>query len=70
MNAHGLQWVGWAFFSVSALAFIIAAWRAGDLVALLGALAFMAANLAFMLAHTKTHPAKVRPLPTPEEGKK
>lgn len=51
MSVRQWQWVGWVLFSASAVAFIVAAWRAGDVIALLGATAFMAANAAFMIAH-------------------
>ena len=53
MNVRTWQWTGWAFFSISAIAFIISAWRAGDMVALTGAVAFMVANGAFMVAHSR-----------------
>lgn len=51
MTIRGWQWVGWMLFSVSAIGFVVASWRAGDVIALLGAAAFMAANGAFMVAH-------------------
>lgn len=53
MSVRAWQWAGWVLFSVSAIAFVIAAWRAGDMVALLGAVAFMGANGAFMVAHQR-----------------
>lgn len=40
---------GWWLFVASATLFIISAWRAGDMIALLGALAFMAANISFLI---------------------
>lgn len=40
---------GWWLFVVSAICFIIAAWRAGDWIALAGALAFLGANVSFMI---------------------
>lgn len=40
---------GWWLFVASAVFFIIAAWRAGDWVATAGALAFLAANISFMI---------------------
>lgn len=54
MSLRAVIWLGWGLFSVSAIAFVVAAWRAGDGVALLGAVAFMAANAAFMVAHYRT----------------
>lgn len=53
MSNHAWQWAGWILFSVSALGFIVSAWRTGDVIALLGSVAFMAANLAFMVAHSR-----------------
>lgn len=41
--------LGWWLFVVSACFFVWAAWRAGDGVALTGAIAFLAANIAFMV---------------------
>lgn len=40
---------GWWCFVASATFFIVSALRAGDLVALIGALFFMAANIAFLI---------------------
>jgi protein-S-isoprenylcysteine O-methyltransferase Ste14 len=40
---------GWWLFVASAALFIVSAWRAGDMVALAGALAFMAANISFLV---------------------
>jgi len=40
---------GWWLFVVSAGFFIAASWRAGDMVGLFGACAFMAANIAFLI---------------------
>ncbi len=39
---------GWWLFVVSAVLFSIASWRAGDWIALCGAIAFLAANISFM----------------------
>lgn len=50
---QGLISLGWGLFVVSALFFVIAAWRAGDTIALVGAVSFMAANLAFIAAHLR-----------------
>jgi len=50
---YRLQSLGWALFMVSAVFFIIAAWRAGDMMALAGAMAFLAANVAFIFAHRR-----------------
>ncbi len=41
--------LGWWLFVVSAVFFIWAAWRAGDVVATIGAFAFLAANISFMI---------------------
>jgi hypothetical protein len=45
------QWtlVGWWLFIVCAGFFIVASWRAGDLLSLIGSIAFMAANIAFLI---------------------
>jgi hypothetical protein len=40
---------GWWLFVVSAGFFIIASLRAGDMIGLLGACAFMAANISFLI---------------------
>lgn len=40
---------GWWLFVVSAGFFMVSAWRAGDVVALIGAMAFMAANISFLI---------------------
>ena len=47
-----MAWIlaGWTLFIVSALFFIASAWRAGDGLALVGALAFLVANGAFLVA--------------------
>ncbi len=49
MNDAFFVKLGWWLFVVSACFFIWAAWRAGDGVALAGAFAFLAANIAFMI---------------------
>lgn len=41
--------LGWWLFVVSAIFFIWAAWRAGDMIATIGAVAFLAANISFMI---------------------
>jgi hypothetical protein len=41
--------LGWWLFVACAVFFIAAAWRAGDPLALIGSLCFMAANIAFMV---------------------
>jgi hypothetical protein len=45
------QWtlVGWWLFIASAGFFIVAATRAGDMIGVLGASAFMAADIAFLI---------------------
>jgi len=40
---------GWWLFVVSAFFFMIAAGRAGDTVAFIGAAAFMSANISFLI---------------------
>jgi len=42
---------GWWLFVTSAFFFILASARAGDPLSLLGSLAFMAANIAFLIPH-------------------
>lgn len=41
--------LGWWLFVTSAVFFVVAAWRAGDTIALFGAIAFLVANIAFMI---------------------
>lgn len=52
------QWtlLGWWLFVVCAGFFIAAALRAGDVLALLGSLAFMAANIAFLIPFYRARP--------------
>ena len=40
---------GWWLFVVSAVFFIYSAWRAGDMVALAGATAFLLADISFLI---------------------
>lgn len=40
---------GWWLFVVSAFFFMIAAWRAGDVISFIGASAFMCANISFLI---------------------
>jgi hypothetical protein len=51
MRLTNRQWTltGWWLFVVSAASFIVASIRAGDMIGLLGACAFMAANIAFLI---------------------
>ena len=51
MRLTNRQWTltGWWLFIVSAGFFMISAARAGDVVGFLGACAFMAANIAFLV---------------------
>ena len=51
MRLTNRQWTltGWWLFVGCAAFFIAAAWRAGDMIALTGAVLFMAANFAFMV---------------------
>jgi len=42
--------IGWWLFVLSASFFIVASWRAGDMVALIGSFAFLAVNISFMIA--------------------
>jgi hypothetical protein len=46
-----MKWVvaGWLLFIASALFFIAAAWRAGDLLALAGAVLFLVACFSFLV---------------------
>jgi hypothetical protein len=41
--------IGWWLFVASAVLFLIAAWRAGDVIAFIGAAAFMSANISFLI---------------------
>jgi len=56
---HAMKWVvaGWLLFIVSALFFIAAAWRAGDLLALIGGVFFLIACFSFLvpIAAGKAH---------------
>jgi hypothetical protein len=51
MRLTDRQWTltGWWLFVVCAGFFIVASWRAGDLLGLFGSSAFMAANIAFLI---------------------
>lgn len=42
--------LGWGLFIVSAVFFIASAWRARDMLALSGGIAFLLANFAFLIA--------------------
>lgn len=46
-----MKWIvaGWLLFIVSALFFIAAAWRAGDLLALVGGIFFLVACFSFLV---------------------
>jgi hypothetical protein len=48
---NGMKWVvvGWLLFIVSALFFIAAAWRAGDMLALVGGIFFLVACFSFLV---------------------
>lgn len=50
MQLTDRQWAltGWWLFVACAVFFIASAWRAGDPLALIGSLFFMAANIAFL----------------------
>jgi hypothetical protein len=61
------HWVltGWWLFVACAVFFIASAWRAGDPLALIGSLCFMAANVAFLVplyrrAHHEQHAERAR----------
>jgi F0F1-type ATP synthase assembly protein I len=41
--------IGWWLFVVCAAFFIVSSARSGDVIALLGSIAFMAANIAFLI---------------------
>ena len=51
MRLTDRQWIltGWWLFVVCAVFFIAASARSGDLIALLGSIAFMSANIAFLI---------------------
>jgi hypothetical protein len=48
---NGMKWIvaGWLLFIVSALFFIAAAWRAGDMLALAGGAFFLVACFSFLV---------------------
>ncbi|MDX8447319.1 hypothetical protein [Mesorhizobium captivum] len=50
-DGAAMKWIitGWLLFIVSALFFISAAWRAGDLLALAGGIFFLAACFSFLV---------------------
>ena len=54
------QWtlIGWWLFIVSAVFFIVAALRAGDMVALVGAIAFLSADIAFLIPFYRSQPSE------------
>ena len=64
MRLTDRQWTltGWWLFVVCAAFFIVASARSGDLIALLGSVAFMAANISFLIpfyrAPSKRAPAR------------
>lgn len=49
MSAKGIQILGWALFILSALGFIVSGIRAGDSMALLGGVLFLAGCVVFLL---------------------
>ena len=51
MRLTDRQWTltGWWLFVICAAFFIVASARSGDPIALLGSIAFMAANIAFLV---------------------
>ena len=40
---------GWWLFVVSAIFFMVAAWRAGDMISFIGATAFLVADISFLI---------------------
>jgi hypothetical protein len=54
----GMRWViaGWLLFIVSALFFTAAAWRAGDMLALVGSLFFLVACFSFLVPIARKRP--------------
>lgn len=57
--------LGWWLFVACAGFFTVAALRAGDALATLGSLTFMAANVAFLIPHYRARPP--RPRDDPED---
>ena len=59
MRLTDRQWTltGWGLFVICAAFFIAASARSGDLIALLGSIAFMAANISFLIPFYRA-PAK------------
>lgn len=55
---NGMKWVvaGWLLFVVSALFFIAAAWRTGDLLALAGGIFFLVACFSFLVPIVRGEP--------------
>lgn len=51
MTDRSWNLTGWWLFIVCAMLFILASARAGDILALVGSVAFMAANVAFLVPY-------------------
>ena len=49
MSDRSFSLAGWWLFVTSAFFFIVASARAGDTVVLIGSLAFMSANISFLI---------------------
>lgn len=49
MNDRTLNFLGWLLFVGSALAFLVSAWRSGDMAALIGAALFLIACFVFLI---------------------
>lgn len=49
LTDRGYQIAGWILFLVSALFFIAASWRAGDVLALAGGVLFLIACVVFLI---------------------
>ena len=60
MRLTDRQWTltGWWLFVACAGFFIVASARSGDLIALLGSIAFMSANISFLIPFCRA-PAKI-----------
>ncbi len=54
VTARTWQWWGWTLFIVSALFYMVASWRSGDWLAFGGSLAFLLANISFVIPFAQT----------------
>jgi F0F1-type ATP synthase assembly protein I len=56
VSNRSINLTGWILFVISALAFIVAGYRSGDMIALLGGIFFLVACLVFMIPYFRRSP--------------